>query len=131
MKKKLHIHFFIFWLVALQLLSPFLHAHIFGVGAVNSTPGVHIHLDEFDAATGQNFNEATIHNQTVNEHAIGMITGVSEKSNFDFLPPVIVCFIFLALYLPYRPRFYQSNESVVPYQPTYLPSSPRAPPVTF
>lgn len=131
LKKKLHIQFFIFWLVAMQLISPFLHAHAFGVGAVHSGPGVHIHLDEIDSATNQDFDQATIHQQTLPEHSIGMTTGVSEKFEFKFVLPAIVSFISLALYLAYVRRFYQPSDAPLAQTHYYPPSPPRAPPTHF
>ena len=131
LKNKLHIQFFIFWLVAMQLISPFLHAHAFGVGAVHGGPGVHIHLDEIDSAASQNFDKATIHAQALPEHSIGMTTGVSEKFEFDFVLPAMFGFISLALYLAYVRRFYPPNEARFKQHQSYPPASPRAPPARF
>ena len=128
LKNKLHIQFFIFWLVAMQLISPFLHAHAFGIGAVHGGPGVHIHLDEIDSASDQNFNEATIHNQALPEHSIGMTTGVSEKFEFEFLLPAVIGFISLALYLAYGRRFYPPNDAPLAHHNHYPSAAPRAPP---
>jgi hypothetical protein len=126
LKKKRHIQFFIFWLVAMQLISPFLHAHAFGVGAVHSSPGVHIHLDEIDSAPSENFDKATVHNEALPEHSISMTTGVSEKSDFEFLAPAFVTFISLTLYLAYVRRFYPPKEAPLAEYQTHSP--PRAPP---
>lgn len=131
LKKKLHIQFFIFWLVAMQLISPFLHAHAFGVGTVHGGPGVHIHLDEIDSAANQDFDQATIHEQALPEHSIGMTTGVSEKFEFEFLLPAVIGFISLALYLAYVRRFYLPNDAPFAHNNHYPPSAPRAPPAHF
>mgnify|MGYP003346272618 CR=1 FL=1 len=67
----------------MQLISPFLHAHAFGIGAVHGGPGVHIHLDEIDSASSASFDKATIHNEALPEHSISMTSGVSEKSGLS------------------------------------------------
>jgi hypothetical protein len=128
LKKKHHIQFFIFWLVAMQLISPFLHAHAFGVGAVHGGPGIHIHLDEFDSAANQDFDKATIHEQAIPEHSISMTTGVSEKFEFEFLLPAVIGFISFALYLTNSRRFYPPYDAPFAYNNHYPASAPRAPP---
>ena len=115
----------------MQLISPFLHAHAFGVGAVHEGPGVHIHLDEIDSAANQDFDKATLHNQALPEHSIGMTTGVSEKIDFEFLLPTILGFISLAVYLACVGRFYALNKVSTSQHQNYPPASPRAPPHPF
>lgn len=115
----------------MQLISPFLHAHAFGVGTVHGGPGVHIHLDEIDSAANQNFDKATIHEQVLPEHSISMTTGVSEKFEFEFLLPAVISFISLALYLAYVRRFYPPSNAPLAQSQHHSPSSPRAPPAHF
>ena len=112
----------------MQLISPFLHAHAFGVGAIHGGPGVHIHLDEIDSASNASFDKETIHEQTMPEHTISITAGVSEKFDFDFLFPVILSCISLALCSIYVRRFYTPDESPILQQQTYPFSTPRAPP---
>lgn len=128
LNKKRHIHFFIFWLVALQLISPFLHAHAFGIGAVDKTPGIHIHLDEIESAAKQNFQTATIHNELLSEQSVGVLTGVNEKFEFKFLVPLSFVLALLSLYLVYVKRFYAPASA--PNVKLYfkIPSPPHAPP---
>ena len=128
MTKKRHIQFFIFWLVALQLISPFLHAHPFGIGAVDKTPGIHIHLDEIESATKQEFQTATIHNEVLSEQSVGVFTGVAERFEFKFLIPIMFVLASLSLYLAYVRRFYSpsSAPTIKPYFKRTSP--PRAPP---
>lgn len=111
MTKKRHIQFFIFWLVALQLISPFLHAHPFGIGAVDKTPGIHIHLDEIESATKQDFQTATIHNEVLSEQSVGVFTGVAEKLEFKLLLPFLFVLSSLSLYLVYVRRFYAPSSA--------------------
>ena len=128
LKKQLHIQFFIFWLVAMQFISPFLHAHAFGIGAVHGGPGVHIHLDEIDSASSASFDKATIHNEALPERSISMTSGVSEKFDFEFLLPTMIAFISLGLYLAYVRRFYHPKDAPLAKHQSYSPSPPRAPP---
>ena len=128
LNKKHHIQFFIFWLVALQLISPFLHAHAFGVGAVNSAPGIHLHLDEIDSITSSDYQKPSIHNEVLSEHVIGMLTGVSEKSEFNFLLPFLFVLASLSLYLAYVRRFYAPSCAPI-VKPNFKGNfPPRAPP---
>ena len=130
LNKKRHIQFFIFWLVALQLISPFLHAHAFGIGAVDKTPGIHIHLDEIDSAANSNFQKPTLHNAVLSEHSIGMLTGVSEKFEFKFFA-ILFTLASLSLYLPYAGRFYRSTASPATRPHFHRTSPPRAPPSRY
>jgi len=113
----------------MQLISPFLHAHAFGEGAVHGGPGVHIHLDEIDFAANQDFDQATIHEQALPEHSISMTTGLSEKFEFEFLLPAVIGFISLALHLAYVRRFYPPNDALFANNNHYPSSAPRAPPI--
>lgn len=128
LNKKRHIQFFIFWLVALQLISPFLHAHAFGIGAVDKTPGIHIHLDEIESAAKQDFQTATIHNEVLSEQTVGVLTGVSEKFAFKFLAPLLFLLALLSLYLVYVRRFYTPASAPIVKRYFKLTSPPRAPP---
>jgi len=128
LNKKRHFHFFIFWLVALQLISPFLHAHAFGIGAVDKTPGIHIHLDEIESAAKQNFQTATIHNELLSEQSVGVLTGVNEKFEFKFLVPLSFVLALLSLYLVYVKRFYAPASAPIVKLYFKIPSPPRAPP---
>lgn len=112
----------------MQLISPFLHAHAFGIGAVNHAPGIHIHIDEIDEAAQPDFDKATIHNDTIPEHSIGMTTGVSEKFEFEFLAPVLFTLLSFGLYLAYVRRTYTPAAAPFIQSPPYKTSSPRAPP---
>ena len=112
----------------MQLISPFLHAHAFGVGTTHTGPGVHIHIDEIDAATAQDFDKPTIHKQAIPEHSIGMTTGVSEKFDIDSLIPTLISFICFALFLAYVARFYAPARAPLSSNKAYPPSAPRAPP---
>ena len=128
LKRRTYIQFFIFWLVAMQLISPFLHAHAFGVGAVHGGPGVHIHLDEIEMAASPTSNKPAIHNEVLPEHSISMTTGVSEKFEFEGLLPFIFTVISFALYLAYAQRCYaQKTAPILDFQ-SHPPSPPRAPP---
>jgi hypothetical protein len=129
--KKRHIQFFIFWLVALQLISPFLHAHAFGIDAFDNTPGIHIHLDEIESATKQVFQTATMHNEVLSENSFGALTGVNEKFEFKSLLPILFLLASLGLYLANPKRFYP--PSLAPIVKSYfsLTSQPRAPPSRF
>ena len=128
MNKKRHIQFFIFWLVALQLISPFLHAHAFGIGAVEKTPGIHIHLDEIESAAHPDFQHPTIHNEVLSEHSIGVFTGVAEKLEFKFLLPILFSLASLSLYLVYVRRFYLPASAPILKTHFNRTSTPRAPP---
>ncbi|CEN55476.1 exported protein of unknown function [Candidatus Methylopumilus turicensis] len=128
LNKKRHIQFFIFWLVALQLISPFLHAHVFGIGAVENTPGIHIHLDEIESAAKQDFQTATIHNEVLSEQSVGVLTGVNEKFEFESLIPFLFVLSALSLYLVYVRRFYAPSSAPVVKPHFKRTSPPRAPP---
>jgi hypothetical protein len=128
LNKKRHIQFFIFWLVALQLISPFLHAHAFGIGAVDKTPGIHIHLDEIESAAKQDFQTATIHNEVLSEQTVGVLTGVNEKFEFKFLVPLSFVLALLSLYLVYVKRFYPPASAPTVKLYFKIPSPPHAPP---
>lgn len=131
LNKKRHIQFFIFWLVALQLISPFLHAHAFGIGAVNNTPGIHIHLDEIESAAKQDFQTATIHNEVLSEQSIGVFTGVAEKFTFKFIAPLLFVLASLSLYLVYLRRFYAPSSAPIVKPHFKRTSPPRAPPSRY
>jgi len=126
--KKRYIQFFIFWLVALQLLAPFLHAHAYGIGAVDKTPGIHFHLDEIETAAKQDFQTATIHNEVLSEQSVGVLTGVAERFEFKFLIPIMFVLASVSLFLAYVRRFYSpsSAPTIKPYFKRTSP--PRAPP---
>ena len=126
MNTKLHIKVFVFWLVALQLISPFLHAHLFGLGTV-SNAGIHMHIDELEAASS-NFKTATIHKQTIPEHSVGMITGFAEKLQFKALLPILLLIISLDLFLATRRRFYNPSKSPFIKPPPQDLHAARAPP---
>ena len=128
LNKKRHIQFFIFWLVALQLISPFLHAHAFGIGAVSNAPGIHIHLDEIESAAKQDFQTATIHNEVLSEQSIGVFTGVAEKFAFKFITPLLFVLASLSLYLVYLRRFYAPSSAPILKPHFKRTSPPRAPP---
>ena len=114
--------------MALQLISPFLHAHAFGIGAVDKTPGIHFHLDEIESVAKQDFHTATIHNEAPSEQSVGVLTGVAEKFEFKFLVPLLFVLATLGLYLVYLKRYYApSSEPIV--KPHFKRTSPpRAPP---
>jgi hypothetical protein len=112
----------------MQLISPFLHAHTFGLGAVNNAPGIHIHIDEIDSAAKPDFDKATIHNEAIPEHSIVMFTGVSEKFEFQLLIPIVFAFLSLSLYLAYVRRFYTPASAPFIKTPDSRSPSPRAPP---
>jgi hypothetical protein len=128
---KRHIKFFIFWLVALQLISPFLHAHAFGIGAVDNAPGIHIHLDEIESAAKQDFQTATIHNEVLSEQSVGVLTGVNEKFEFESLIPFLFVLSALSLYLVYVRRFYAPSSAPVVKPHFKTTSPPRAPPSRY
>jgi hypothetical protein len=128
LNKKRHIQFFIFWLVALQLILPFLHAHAFGIGAVTNTPGIHIHLDEIESATKQDFQTATIHNEVLSEQSVGVFTGVTEKFEFKLLLPLLFALASLSLYLAYLKRFYTPSSAPIVKPHFKRTAPPRAPP---
>ena len=117
--------------MALQLISPFLHAHAFGIGAVNKMPGIHIHIDEIESAATPDFQKPTIHNEVLSEHSIGMFTGVSEKFEFKFLLPVLFVLATLSLYLVYVRRFYNLASSPIVKPHFNRTSPPRAPPSRY
>ena len=128
LNKKRHIQFFIFWLVAMQLILPFLHAHAFGIGAVNKAPGIHIHLDEIESAAKQDFQTATIHNEVLSEQSIGVFTGVAEKFEFKFLAPLLFILASLSLYLLHLRRYYTPSSAPIVKPHFKRTSPPRAPP---
>ena len=114
--------------MALQLLSPFLHAHAFGIGAVDNTPGIHFHLDEIESAAKQDFNTATIHNEGLYEQSVGVLTGVAEKFEFKFLVPLLFVLGSISLYMVYLRRFYAPSSAPVVKPYFKRTSPPRAPP---
>jgi hypothetical protein len=128
MNKKTHIHFFICWLVAMQLISPFLHAHAFGIGAVNDSPGIHIHLDEIESASKQDFQTPTIHNDVPSEQSVGMLTGLAEKFECKLLLPLFFVLAALGLYLVYIRRFYAPSSAPPVIAHFNSTAPPRAPP---
>jgi len=134
--KKRHIQFFIFWLVALQLISPFLHAHPFGIRAFDNTPGIHFHLDEIESVAKQDFHTATIHNERLYEQSVGVLTGVTEKFEFKFLAPLLFVLASISLYMVYLRRFYAPSSAPVLFRTSFKPhfkrtSPPRAPPSSY
>ena len=131
MNKKRHIQFFIFWLVALQLISPFLHAHAFGIDAVDKTPGIHIHLDEIESTAKQDFQIATIHNEVLSEQSVGVLTGLNERFEFESFIPFLFVLSALSLYLVYVRRFYAPSSAPI-VKPHFKRTSPsRAPPSLY
>ena len=117
--------------MALQLISPFLHAHAFGIGEVNNTPGIHIHLDEIESAAKQDFQTATIHNEVLSEQSIGVFTGVAEKFAFKFIAPLLFVLASLSLYLVYLRRFYAPSSAPIVKPHFKRTSPPRAPPSRY
>ncbi|MFZ9642373.1 MAG: hypothetical protein ACO29L_02850 [Candidatus Methylopumilus sp.] len=114
--------------MALQLISPFLHAHAFGIGAVNHAPGIHIHLDDIESVANQDFQHPTIHNEVLSEQTIGVFTGVYEKFEFKLLLPVLFVLSLFSLYLAYIRRFYTPASTPLVKPHLQHSCSPRAPP---
>jgi len=81
-------------LVALQLLAPFLHAHIWGEGMVKKSQGFHLHLDSLEQVDNI-FKIPTIQSEKAGESSIGVLPGITGKFQFDTGDSLLFSWLFL------------------------------------
>jgi hypothetical protein len=86
---RLHKIFLVYCLVALQLLTPFLHAHLWGKDTFEKTQGLHIHFDApelSDADASGVFKTPTLKTDHSIEQSVGVLTGITGKQLTEPLP---------------------------------------------
>lgn len=122
---KRHATLFVVWLIAMQLLTPFIHAHANGVGA--ATGAIHIHMDDLVSADDVS-STPSIHSEVMPQHVIGVASGVAEKLKLAFLVPALLLVIAWHLFISISFRLYPPLASPVLKSLPNRPQSPRAPP---
>jgi len=96
---RLHKNLLVYCLVALQLLTPFLHAHLWGKDSFEKTQGLHIHYDAPDV-TDTVFKKPTLKSDHSLEQSVGVLQGITGKQLTDPLPiPSSLWVVSLALCL--------------------------------
>ena len=90
-------YYLIYCLVALQVLAPFLHAHLWGEGMIKKSQGFHLHLDTFEPSDSY-FKKPTLQTNHDVEHSVGILTGITNKLQLD-LPALPAVSFLLALIL--------------------------------
>jgi len=119
----------VIWLITMQMLAPFMHAHPSGVGAVTGA-GLHVHIsDDYDLDTVSNsFESHSIDNEVIHQHIVAVASGFAEKLKLDLTGVVLCVLIVLALSMLVLHRHYQPLASPYIKPHPNRSRSPRAPP---
>ena len=125
--------FLMLFLIVLQFIAPFLHAHAFGLDD-NKQSGFHIHSDEISALNFNNIsaNKSYIDTQQIVGAVVTVASGnkLSDADDLDnHLAMVAILFAFVIFIFGglrrYMPRHFQVANQLQPY---YSLQNPRAPP---
>jgi hypothetical protein len=130
-KKNLSVWFLAVWLVLLQVLSPFVHAH-FDIGDhADQASGLHLHTINFNLVdkaidhSQQSFAES---DYAIDAHIVVMEKGLIQKLGLSDMPAALIAFfIFLVIPIIF-PRLRPQQQFSLKKVYERGNQSPRAPP---
>lgn len=130
-KKNLSICMLAIWLVVLQALSPFVHAHFEPESHTDQANGLHLHSISFKAASdrvGLGQHQLVEDDSDLNAHIVTIEKGLIQKFEIlDVTAALITFFIFFVIQTISAQLRPQKQFNVSPiYKRGYL--IPRAPP---
>lgn len=130
-KKNLSVWMLAIWLVVLQVLSPFVHAHFEAGDHTDQANGLHLHSINFnlaDQALDQSQYNLAENDYAIDAHIVVIEKGLIQKLALpDITTALIAVFIFFVIQTtPPRLRPQQQFNPKPIYKRGYL--SPRAPP---
>jgi hypothetical protein len=130
-KVNLSVYVLAFWLVVLQVMSPFVHAHTDADMVANQVDGLHVHMVNFVTADNNvNHGQHTIvsNDDAFDTHIVEMGKGLIQKLEPLLAIAAIFSFLIFPILLLTSVRL-KPQQQIQP-KPTYLRGyhSPRSPP---
>ena len=130
-KKKLNVWMLAVWLVILQVLSPFVHAHFEAGDHADQTNGIHLHAISFnssDKALDQSQHNLAENDYAMDAHIVLIEKGLIQKLTLSDLSTALIA-VLTFLVIPITPPRLRPQKQFS-LQKVYERGnqSPRAPP---
>lgn len=124
--------FIVVWLIAMQLVAPFMHGHPSGIGAVTGA-GIHMHMsDDMDidaiSTSGSKDTQPTMHAAVIHQHIVAVASGIAEKLKLDLNATALLLVIAWAIFNLLHAKHYPPLASPRIKRHPNRTRSPRAPP---
>lgn len=117
----------VMWLIAMQLVAPFLHGHPSGIGAVTGA-GIHVHVvDDFDVPKHAS-EQPVIHSEVIHQHIVAVASGLAEKLKINLLTAALLLTIIWVFFNSLASRYYAPLASPFVKPPINRTRPSRAPP---
>jgi hypothetical protein len=111
-KKKFSVWMLAVWLVVLQVLSPFVHAHFEAGDHADQANGLHLHAISFntsDKALDQSKHRLAVNDYAMNAHIVVIEKGLMQKLTLSDLSTALIA-VFVFLVIPTNPPRLRSQK---------------------
>ncbi|MGZ8962001.1 MAG: hypothetical protein ACXW1P_11245 [Methylophilaceae bacterium] len=117
----------VIWLIAMQLVAPFIHGHPSGIGAVTGV-GIHLHVvDDLDVPKHAP-EQPVIQTEVIHQHIVAVASGIAEKLKVNLITAALLLTIVWAFFNTLASRYYSPLASPFVKPPINRTRPSRAPP---